>query len=351
MNKKNIFVIGAGASKEANLPVGDELKKIIANLLNFSIKAFNELGSGDPQIFATLERISQDKDINTYIQQAHHIRDALPLAISIDNFIDSQRGNDRLAICSKLAIARAILKAENESLLFTGSKYRRSRLPYAEIKFNLKDLDKTWYIPFFKLLTEGCTKEDLVERFQSVVLIIFNYDRCIEQFLINALQISYKITEEEAAKIITNINIYHPYGSVGSLAWQKNDLPISFGGYPSTEELEALITRIKTFTEGTDPESSEIIAIRQHMCNADKLVFLGFAFHKLNMKLISPTDFNNKPKCFATTLNISKSDKLHVGNLVNKLYDNSIHSSDIRMEMTDKSCFDFFSEHWRGLSF
>jgi hypothetical protein len=33
MSMKTVFVIGAGASKEANLPTGSELKVQIANLL------------------------------------------------------------------------------------------------------------------------------------------------------------------------------------------------------------------------------------------------------------------------------------------------------------------------------
>ena len=47
-----------------------------------------------------------------------------------------------------------------------------------------------------------------------------------------------------------------------------------------------LASQIRTFTEGTDPETSNIEALRQCLIESDRLVFLGFAYHRLNMELI-----------------------------------------------------------------
>lgn len=63
---------------------------------------------------------------------------------------------------------------------------------------------------------------------------------------------------------------------------------MEFGQDLTPDLLLKLVVGIKTFSEGTDPESSDILEIRKHMGKANVLVFLGFAFHKLNMELINP---------------------------------------------------------------
>ena len=113
MSINTVFVIGAGASKEANLPTGNELKSKIATLLGMVQK-------GGEDIVEAL-RISTlndgSADIKPYLEAARHIKDALPLAISIDNFIDAHRNNNKIALCGKLAITLSILDAERRSLL------------------------------------------------------------------------------------------------------------------------------------------------------------------------------------------------------------------------------------------
>ena len=349
MSYKTVFVIGAGASKEANLPTGVELKSQIAQLLDIQFgRGGYQQETGDFIISNALEEHVKNADgrrgdINPYLYEAWHIRDALPLAISIDNFIDSQSGNDRLALCGKLAIVRAILEAEENSLLY----FKKEQ---ADSNINFIKLDQTWYLPFFQLLTENCGKDDLKKRFHSITLIIFNYDRCIEHFIFYPLQRYYKLDRDEAADITKSINIYHPYGRTGSLPWYNQEDAIDFGAVPNPKQLLKLAQGIKTFTEGTDPESSEIKEIRNHLSTMDKLVFLGFAFHKLNMQLIKPEDYEDihisAPTCYATTLGISKSDEEVIRVEINELLD-----SDIKTEMSNKTCYDFFGEFWKSMVF
>jgi hypothetical protein len=282
-------------------------------------------------------------DINPYLHEARHIRDALPQAISIDNFIDAHRDNDKISLCGKLAIVRSILDAEKRSLLY----FERSR---SGSNINFPRLEKTWYIPFLQLLTENCQKNELIERFKSITLIIFNYDRCIEHFIYYALQNYYRISGAEASELVQNINIYHPYGDVGTLPWVDQNGAMEFGVEPNTNQLLALSQKIKTFTEGTDPGASKILEIRKRMGIADRVVFLGFAFHKLNMQLITPefrddTD-NSEVKCFATTSGISYSDQEVIDEQINELY-----RGRIKVNMANMYCGDFFAEYWRSLSF
>jgi hypothetical protein len=169
----------------------------------------------------------------------------MPLAISIDNFIDTEKGNDRLALCAKLAIIKSILEAKRKSLLYIN-------IPKGETTINFASLENTWYLSFFRTLTENCTAEDILERFSDITLIIFNYDRCIEHFLVNALINYYRFNEFEAVDLVSNLEIIHPYGTVGSLSWQDktSSTSVSFGGTLDSTQLVDYAQGITTFTEG-----------------------------------------------------------------------------------------------------
>ena len=61
----------------------------------------DELVSGDRKIMEAFRLYVQQsetasKDINPYLRESWHIRDALPQAISIDNFLDNQRNNEKI---------------------------------------------------------------------------------------------------------------------------------------------------------------------------------------------------------------------------------------------------------------
>ncbi len=348
MDRKTVFVIGAGASKEANLPTGLELKNIIAQLLDIRFESFQQ-ESGDRTITEALrlfvkEENGQNGDINTYRHEACHIRDAMPQAISIDNFIDTHRDNAKIALCGKLAIVKSILDAEGHSRLHFENKRIDSTI-------NFKALEKTWYGSFFQLLTENCAKSDLKERFQYVTLIVFNYDRCIEHFLLHALQNYYRINEAEAAEIVKHINIYHPYGQVGYLPWQQSQSSVGFGETPNAHKLLTLTNQIKTFAEGTDPNSSDIKEIKEHTAKASHLIFLGFAFHKLNMQLIAPSKAEvefNVVRCYATAFEVSESNKEQIAGQINALYGSR---ADVGVKMSNKTCDGFFDDFWRSLAF
>jgi hypothetical protein len=348
-DRKTVFVIGAGASSEAKLSTGSQLKAKIADLLNIEYKGGFSQSKGDRCITGALRIYAQqtdDPDMNPYIYAARHIRDAMPLATSIDNFIDTHNNDRNIELCGKLGIVRSILEDEKNSLLYIDDSNSHNKL-------NLSALETTWYVSFMRLLTENCVKEKLAKRLESIVLIVFNYDRCIEHFLYNSLQYYYGINSEEAAKLIDKIEIYHPYGVVGSLPWQdsRGRQTITYGESPHPGELLSLATQIKTFTEGTDPNSSQILSIRNGINEADKIVFLGFAFHKLNMKLISPDTHNASRRCipcFGTAHGISDGDCNIIKAELSKLYTgDSISDVNISNKL---DCWHLFKEYRRSLS-
>src|SRR5690348_6534950 len=192
MAKKLTIIVGAGASKELGLPIGCELKQKIAKLLDIRFD-FRDQKSGDHYICSALRLVAHQyalPDINPFLQAAWMIRDAMPQAISIDNFIDSHQGNEEIELCGKLAIVRSILDTEKQSKMFVDYNSGKSSINYT----NTEDC---WLTPFVRLVTENCRVDELKARLDSITFVIFNYDRCIEHYLYYALQNYYKIRSEE----------------------------------------------------------------------------------------------------------------------------------------------------------
>lgn len=347
--KTLVLVVGAGASKEVNLPVGAELRAKIAQVLNIRYDNGYRRINGDAVIdeaFRVLATAADSRkaDINPFLHSSWRIRDAMPQASSIDNFIDSHRNDARIAVCGKLAIARCLLKAEAESALFVNRCD-----PFPRIKF--ADVEGTWFNAFFQLLTENCQEVEIDQRLSQVAIISFNYDRCIAHYLHGALQTYYGITAERAAQAMSNLQIFHPYGSVGQLPWQVQRDGVDFGINPSGQNLVRISEGIKTFTEGIDPDHSSIVEIRRSLATAQRIAFLGFAFHRLNLGLLFPGLADGHQvlnrSTYATGHGISDADgqeiRKELGNLGAVFQERFYFRNDL-------TCARLFREFWRSLS-
>ena len=166
---------------------------------------------------------------------------------------------------------------------------------------------------FWQRISENCQAEGLQERLSAITLIVFNYDRCIEHFLYHSIQNYYGLSADAAASLVNETDILHPYGVVGSLPWTERPAQMDFGAEPRAQDLVELAEQIKTFTEGTNPEASNIMEIRNQVVEAETLVFLGFAYHKQNFELLKRPDDRRRdgevvPECYGTALGISDAD-------------------------------------------
>jgi hypothetical protein len=344
--KKTTIVIGAGASKEVGLPVGSELKNIISSDLDIKFDDFGrEQKTGSHQIYSaitSIARMNNERTTREYIDACWKISNAMPQAISIDNFIDAHKGDAKIELCGKLAIASSILKAEKSSDLFIDQSNVYNKIDFTRTQ-------KTWFNSFFQLITENCTADNLASRLSSITLIIFNYDRCIEQFLYHALQNYYPINKTRAKELVNLIEIYHPYGSIGNLPCLA-DGGVDYGAEVYTSILLDVYKKIKTFTEGTDPDSSPIQKIRKSIADCEILIFLGFSYQKQNLRLIKPTkeelEYSVSSKCYGTSLGLSKSS---VVSIIDELSDFSNLSKE-NIFISDIDCTRLFYEHWRSLS-
>jgi hypothetical protein len=341
-DSKTVFVLGAGASFEFGLPVGETLKETISKLLRYSFD-FGNLKSGDPLIYNAISLAAMEagmRDVNPRIKAARSIAEAMPLSLSIDNFLHIQKGKEHIEQCGKLAIVRSILSAESRSKLRIKDNQ----------KLRFDECADTWAVRLVKLIVEQCSLQELEARLSKLTFIVFNYDRCLEHFIMHAFGVTYGISPDEAAAVVSKMNIYHPYGTVGELPWMKKSGigTIDYGEEPQAGHLLQLSAGIKTFTEGTDDEDSDILSIRASVVDADRFVFLGYAYHPLNMKILlgDASKSRRTRRVFGTAFGMSKYDSDDVRDAL----DSALHapSAIIRNDVT---CYSMFHEHSRALSF
>ena len=187
----------------------------------------------------------------------------------------------------KLAIVWEILKAERASRLFSTEGWE---IPSG-------DFDDTWMPHFHSMVMESTQSDDL-DTFKNVTVINFNYDRTLEHYLYAALQTKFDLDADRAGQFLSNLKVIRPYGKVGSLPWQEAGPSVPFGKQiKDYSELFSLATGVKTYAEG----ASGADGIAEEVGRARMTVFLGFGFHRQNMKLLQVrTTFEPWRRAFAT---------------------------------------------------
>jgi hypothetical protein len=202
------------------------------------------------------------------------------------------------------------------------------------------------------MLTENVRKSDAEDVFENISIITFNYDRCIERFLAQALADYYDMDRAAAEQLVASkLRIYHPFGQIGSLAWQDRTNAVPFGS--ERTNLLALAKQIKTFTEGRH-DKDLMSRIHDEILESDTLVFLGFAFHPLNMRLLTPPSEAFPRRIFATTLGLSDADEQVIEDDIWRMLGRKEIEFDVQMsskpEMAKVTCSDFFQRYFRSLS-
>jgi hypothetical protein len=196
-----------------------------------------------------------------------------------------------------------------------------------------------------------CTENDLAERLKQIAVITFNYDRCFEHFLFHAIKTYYNLPDPDTADILSNLEIYHPYGKVGALPYFTEVKPIRYGEEISPSELLEISRQIRTFTESTVDDATETERMREVIFETELLVFLGFAFHPLNVKLllpnIAPGGRNYKKRVLGTAYGSSKSDLQVISEDLVSRYNCDRSRVDLRNEL---KCDELFREYSRTLS-
>jgi hypothetical protein len=346
LKQPTVLVLGAGASQEVKMPTGSELTEEIAKIVSDNYDMRFE--GGDRRFGDALAQKLASKgirDLTPYVDAGRLIKRGMAQSLSIDNFIHIHRENPAIELCGKTAIATAILKAERDCKM-----YIRPDGVHRGLDFSDELVNKSWFNGFIKLLTEYSKVDELADKLRHLTLIVFNYDRCIEHFLFHSFMNVYGVDKPTALDLISRITIYHPYGTLGPLLWTKQPGAIDFGADPHGVTICGAADRLKTFTEGTDPGSEELVAVREAIQEARTIVFLGFAFHPLNLKLIfgEPQSRRVDPlRVRGTAKNLSEEDtEIVTSELARYL---GVHNQTVQLDK-DATCALLLARYWRSLA-
>lgn len=336
-------MVGAGASVEVGLPMGSDLLKQIVKLTHITFEHYSQK-SGDPAIFEALKIILNEggevAKINQHLHAAWQLAESATQAISIDNVIDALE-DPRVELVGKLGIVQAILKAEAASPAFK----RVQNMPNT---INLSKFADTWYGSLTKLLTENVRKSEIGSIFDNLEIVNFNYDRCLEHYLPFSLASYYGLEADAIREIMQDLTIHRPYGIAGRLPWQKGDGPSVGFGEGAPQQLADVAQQVRTFTERVE-EGDELAAMRATIAGADRIVFLGFAFHRQNVELLAQ-QVQDHTEVVATTFGISKGDKAVIDDELQKAFQFQGMLNEHRVKLADMTCNQFFKEYWRTLT-
>lgn len=340
-SRNTLFVVGAGASAELDMPVGEMLTKDIAKLLDYWVEA-GRLVKGDPAIYNTLQKVGRADERwaqNRFFYSGREMAEAMGIAPSIDTFLESHASNEEFVFLGKLGIVRAIAMAERSSTLNRTS-------------FNIRDYANTWYYRLARQLFSGVPVETPEAAFDGVSFVDFNYDRCLPYFLTEALRVYFRISPQQASEIVQSVPIIHPYGDLGSVhQGTKGHVPFA----PNSLNLIQAADNIKTYSESADSEiANQIAAVVE---DAETFIFLGFGFHQQNVELLdinlhrSIRDGAWDVRAFATTYELSESDTAFVQDQIARMLTGGPYDeSDGWISTHNGKCFDLFGAYWRSLT-
>jgi len=204
------------------------------------------------------------------------------------------------------------------------------------------DYEKTWYFKFANHLFDGITKSSLDSVFEKVSIISFNYDRCIERFLIEALMSLWKIDEDHAFNLVKTLRIVRPYGSLGALASKSHPHGVHFGEDVLKSKLFEIAANIRTYTEQIS-DQHQSAEIREAVVNAKTIVFLGFSFQRQNLAVLKPLMPTDRKRIYGTALNLSNDSLAVIQRRLCELFNGE---SELRKDLT---CAQFLYEYQHSL--
>lgn len=272
IERKTVFVLGAGSSYPYGFPLGRDLRiRIIRSVEDIARFLDSKVGS---LLYAPAIELKR-KFLNSS-------------DLSIDWFL--KKFPEYIEI-GKYAIIDQILLSENDS------KFREF--------LDEKNKDQDWYWYLYNEMSKYPKGQVNPELFlnNKISFITFNYDRSLEHFLYTSLSNGHKFESSDAVNIFSKLRIEHVYGKVALLDWEKrtdNQQPvIPYGKYQrDAVVLEHLRKNIRLIDEREKADTSSIINLLKE---AERIFFLGFSFADENMEILNiPNSIDHIPWIYGT---------------------------------------------------
>jgi hypothetical protein len=244
---KTVLIFGAGVSAEYGFPLGRQLLlRVAAQLMDRTALHQSLVACG----FA-----------GSLIRQfARHLKDSMQP--SIDAFLET---NSEYTDVGKAAIAASLIPLEK-----------------------MAEITKRDELKLYEYLWQHMTGTPGIYSGNGLSVVTFNYDRSFEQFLKNTLFSSHPEFRKDPNQLriaLSHFTVSHVYGSLGELNNPSSEsyLPYQREGALDPETILRSTAKIRLFHE-TRPGGAAADPIAILLEEAEIVCFLGFAFHKTNIR-------------------------------------------------------------------
>lgn len=247
LNKKTVFILGAGASNPYGLPLGVDLKNQM--LANLSIRACRKILIDHGFESALVE------DFLESLSGTYHP--------TIDIFLEKKR---KFRALGSYLIAYTLLPLETHNNLFP---------------------QRDWYGHLYSAINF----EHELPHTDKITFVSLNYDRSLEHFL--AKNIHYNCpddTIQNAQSKLERMNIIHAHGSLGSYP------QISYGNKPDDSKVLSTAANGIRIVSDRLQDSDDFKNAQFAIVQASNIVFIGFGYDHTTLKMLmsSTTNLDNK---------------------------------------------------------
>ncbi|QDU34240.1 hypothetical protein KS4_23050 [Poriferisphaera corsica] len=307
MQKKTVFVLGAGVSMQYGFPSGAEL---VDNICEELAKSEYEYKLHEGKWVKSHWRSDDDIELemNCLIdallvlcfdyQEIQRFRERIYYSDtnSIDSFL---RNNKHFKDLGKTAISHILIKAEQEVDLFLRQKFQN--------KEHSSYVGPSVYKYIWSQMQGYLGGAKSVKYFmesQCPLFVTFNYDRSLEQYFSKVIM-NYCNNKSGVDTLIAS-RIRHVHGCLGL---HTADVVGPSGVWPYNDHIE--VSRLQSACNGIriigDKNEDETFVdnLRSEMLQAERIIFLGFAYHPDNLRTLFGKGVT-KAQIFGTTYGMTQ---------------------------------------------
>jgi hypothetical protein len=330
-----LFILGTGASKPYDFPVGSELKEQIIKDFTVEIERLLQNSSSLHQ----REKNSVISDAKSFVNNFKKTPNE-----SIDNYLAT---NPKYSHIGKMAITIFILLKERTSKFFDDK--------------NKPDDKDDWYKLIFNRMLSQCNNPEGYKKFKEnkIAFITFNYDRSLEYFLSRSFCHNFYESRdgfEFSLQEHIPFPIIHVYGQVAPFVWSSgpflnNEIDDYRDYIMSYKAIEKLSEGIRVVGERTQEDLGA--KIRDLFKHHERIFFCGFGYAEENLKAIGiPRNIDENSQVFGTAMGKNPNEIRDIKNIFPLHTSQVIHQPGDRIEtftdyakIEDKNSYELLRNH------
>lgn len=229
------------------------------------IQRLSDSNTNSPFLCNLIQLGHSKKHINNFCEALRHSG-----LKSVDAFLEHR---PEFIPVGKQAIAQCLIPCERTDSLYP----QVGAAPFGD-----------WYQLLFERMTDGLKSIDEFEN-NKVSVVTFNYDRSLEHYLCTSLRSLFGVDRARALSQLERLELIHVYGLLGEYPTRRDYEPTLRG-----DEIFEAAEAMKIIHEGEANTDSLKIA-RQWIQTAERILFLGFGYHPLNLRRLGFDDSGRSP--------------------------------------------------------